>query len=225
MNVLKKYNVVYENIRDILIVFSPTTEEEKNEMFKFRYHKYLDHDYISKNTSGLDNDEYDNDGTIYINVFSKNQSRIIGTVRIIFSKPLPILKDCFNFKEPFFACIIGEKNKAEIGRLIIDKYSQKESLPRHFIMMIIIREVLSVTKKMNIRLVYSFIKLSLFLKLKKIYFPFFVIRNYQEKYTHGILIKYFEQKENPVIPVYFIRWMVNIYIFFALVKFKRYICS
>lgn len=225
MNILKKYSISYNNIQDDLVVFSPTSISEKREMFRFRYLKYLEHGYIDFENSKLDIDLYDNTDTFYINVWSVKQERIIGTVRIIFAQPLPIFKDCFDFDEPFLAKIICNEQKAEIGRLIIDKYKQDLYLPSHFILMILIKEVLIITKKMNIKLVYSFVKLSLFNKLKNMYFPFFKIKKYTKKYKKGTLLKYFNQKDSPVVPIYFIRFVVNLYVFFAWFKFRKYICQ
>lgn len=225
MKILKEYHINYQDISDTLVVYSPTTQCEKNEMYKFRYINYLKKHYIDSNVMQMDIDEYDEQNNVcYINIISQRQNRIIGSLRIIYTDPLPIIKDCFDFNEPLIIKIFGNKRLLEVGRLIVDKYDYNKFLPRHLVMTLLINEVVSFATQRKILFGYAFIKMSLYKKLKSIIFPFFLIRNYKIKYKIGVLKKYFLQKEDTVIPIFFINIIVKIYLFFAFIKFKKYLC-
>ncbi len=226
MKILNSYNICFKDIKDRLVVFSPDNELEKKQMFRFRYETYLAHGYINTNKLCEDMDEYDSyQNTYYINVLSEKQNRIIGSVRIIKTIPLPILKDGFDFVEPFIIRKFSNHKIVELSRLIIDAYDKNIYLPRHFILFVIILEINKLLKQQGINFAYSFIKKSLLFKLVKLNFPFFRIKKYNQKYNEGVLKKYFTQKENPVVPIYFFRCLVSLYVYLAFFKFKKYICS
>lgn len=224
MIVKNKYKIKYKNIEDELQVIFPESEDDKTIFYKFRYKKYFNNDYIEFNADGIDKDEYDNlNSIIHIGIKSRNHDKIIGYVRIIRSNPLPIIKDCFDFKEPIWIKFFSNKNLLEISRLIVDKYSDKYFLPRHFVMFLLIKEILLYARDNRIYFGYAFIKNKLMLKFKKIYFPFYKIKNYFQKYNNGPLARYFNQPNNEVIPVYFSYHIMKMYIFFIWIKFNKYI--
>ena len=172
----------------------------------------------------LDIDIYDKEnGVIYINVFSVKLKKILGSVRIITRQNLPILKDCFNFKEPLSIKLFAKHNIAELSRLIIMPYTKNKFLPRHLILIIMIKEVLQILKDKKIFFVYAFIKSKLYFKFKKIKLPFYSIKNYNMKYNDGVLKEYFNQKNDPVLPVYFNYFFVKLFLVLTYVKIKKYI--
>lgn len=223
MKIINNYFLKNIGLDDKLTIYFPSSDEEKKEIFKFRYLHYLKHGYIDSNSFGLDSDEYDYYGnTITIVVKSESQQRIVACVRIIRENPLPIIKDCFDFKEPFCVKIFGSGRVFEVSRLIIDKYSEDYFLPRHLVLFIIIKEIFIFSKKNGYLFSYAFVKKKLFIKLKKIYFPLFKIHKYIIKYKSGILFKYFNQNDDPVIPVYFNLFFVGFYLLLFQFKYKKY---
>lgn len=225
MKVLNVYNICFSGITDQLVAFCPDNSIEKKDMFRFRYAIYRAHDYIDANKLCEDKDLYDDNNTYYINVLSKKQNRIIGSVRIIKTTPLPILKEGFNFKEPFVISKFSHNKIVELSRLIVDKYDKNIYLPRHFVLFILIIEINKFLKEQGVNFAYSFVKQSLLTKLVKLNFPFFRIKKYNQKYNTGVLEKYFHQNNNPVIPIYFFRHLVSLYVYLSFFKFKKYICS
>lgn len=225
MIVKNRYKIRYGNINDELQVIFPESEEDKMIFYRFRYKVYFNNDYIEFNDDRIDKDTYDDLNQIFhIGIRSENQDRIIGYVRIITSNPLPIMKDCFDFKEPILIKFFSSKKLLEISRLIVDKYSNDYFLPRHLVMFLLIKEILLYARNNKIYFGYAFIKNKLMLKFKKMHFPFYKIKNYFQKYSSGPLIKYFNQSNNKVIPVYFSYHAMTIYIFFMQIKFNKYIC-
>jgi len=225
MKIIKKYRIRTKSVRDELILYVPNTESEMNSMFRFRYDQYLKHGYININDEGLDRDEYDINGmAYYFNIFSVKQKRILASVRLIISDPLPIIKDCFTFKEPLLVRAISKGKKCEISRLIVDAYDSEHFLPRNMLMLILVNAIQKYCHKNSIFFAYAFVKESLLLKLKKIFFPIFTIRKYRQKYRGSILKPYFSQASNVVIPAYFISPVLRIYLIVAwIIKVNPYI--
>jgi len=224
MKVLGEYKIKYGDIHDVLIVFSPDSDSERRDMYRFRYVNYLKHGYIADNKKQLDVDEYDYfRDTFYINIYSNRERRVFGSLRIINTKPLPIEKDCFEFNAPLLVRLFSRHRILEIGRLIVEKYNQTEHLPRHMAMFILIDQILRFSRNKKIYFGYAFIKESLFNKLKDIKFPFFTIKPYRQKYIGGVLEKYFSQQDNKVVPVYFIYFFVRLYLWAYFLIFKKVI--
>lgn len=223
MRIINNYSLKNIGLEDKLIVYFPSDDQEKKEIFKFRYFHYFKNGYIDFNSSSIDFDKYDNcDSTVTIAVKSEKHQVVLACVRIIRVNPLPIIKDCFIFREPFFIKFFGQGKIFEVSRLIIDRYSKDYFLPRHLILFIIIKEIFFYSRNNRYLFSYAFIKRKLFIKLKKIYFPLFQIKNYTLKYKSGVLFKYFNQNGDPVIPVYFNLFFVGLYLLLFQFKYKKY---
>lgn len=224
MKIINKYRVTYKNIQDELIVYTPDNYSEKKDIFKFRYNIYFRNGYIEDNFGKVDVDEYDEkESTDHLAVLSVKRGAIIGYLRIINSKPLPIIKDCFNFQEPFLIKFFGGDSVCEISRLIVDKYGDKDFLPRHLIMFILIKNLLIYSRQNKKFFAYGFIKEKLFNKFRRIRLPFFKINKYKQKYSDGVLQKYFTQLDNPVVPVYFNYHIMKLYVAVYFLKFRNII--
>jgi len=191
----------------------PETAKEKQEMYRFRYENYLRHNYIDANQfkDGLDRDEYDLDGKC-VYFMAKVDGQIIGTVRLIIDDPLPTEKDCFLFTEPEKMKLVDRRKRAELSRLIVDRYMPDKHFPRHFIMLGLLFCTISYSKENGLTAGYGFIKDSLKKKLIKIRIPIHFIDEFKQVYGDGILHNYFSDDKNPVWPIYYFADEVDRYL-------------
>ena len=74
-------NIRIQKSNETIFFGIPEGKKELDEMFKFRYKSYLRHNYIDKNNSERDVDEYDNGRSSYF--VAKVNDKLIGTARII----------------------------------------------------------------------------------------------------------------------------------------------
>jgi N-acyl-L-homoserine lactone synthetase len=188
----------------------PDRAEELEEMYKFRYSNYLKHDYIEENAGHRDIDEYDNGRSTYF--IARIDNRIIGTVRMIKDEFLPTEKDCFEFKEPAALKDISRNNRAELGRLIIEKYKENVFFPRHLILLGLINCIATYVKHKDFGGGYAFIKNSLKVKLDKLKFPFHTIKPFKQIYSQGVLKNYFSNQQDRVYPIYYLSDEVAMYL-------------
>ena len=225
MEVIKRIKINVDCIQDTIVLYSPSSASEFEDMFRFRYDSYLRHEYILPNVREMDVDYYDKDKSFveYINAWSQHRKSIVGSVRIIMCDPLPITKDCFNFKSPLFIKLFSRGRLLEVGRLVIEPYGPDIFLPRHLILFLLMKEITLFAKREKIRFAYAFVKKKFYSKLRKIYFPFFRIRKYEQKYSEGVLKPYFNQPSDPVYPVYFNYLLIRVYLFFVSLRFKRHL--
>ncbi len=214
---MKVINELYLRVKnkDKVIYFGiPTIKKELEEMFCLRYEVYKIRGYLNVdrlNSNLLDRDEYDLNGKCYYFI-AKIDNKIIGNVRLIKDNTLPTEK-CFKFKEPAEIKKIPRDKRGELSRLIVIPYSKKEYLPRHLILFFLINSVIEFSFKNEILGGYSFITKKLYNKLKKLRVPIHTINSYIKIYPkEGILYPYFHQKDNPIIPIYYLRDEVGVFI-------------
>ena len=210
MKVRKTITLKVNKENKVLSFGIPDNDEELQEMFKFRYKIYLQHNYISENLDQKDIDEYDGGLSKYF--IASVDNRIIGTIRLIRDTYLPTEKDCFKFAEPQSIANIPSGNRAELGRLIIEKYSDKIFLPRHLVLLGLLLCVTEYALENDLRGGYSFIKNSLKIKLDKLKFPFHSIENFEQVYNQKLLSNYFNSIDDPVWPIYYLTFEVNKYL-------------
>jgi len=191
----------------------PDSDKEKNGMFRFRYESYLRHGYISSDTfrDGLDRDKYDLENKC-IYFIAKVDNRIIGTVRLIVDDPLPTEKDCFSFLEPREMKKVDRSKRAELSRLIVEDYLPEKHFPRHFIMLGLLFCVTEYSKKHGLQAGYGFIKDKLKKKLERIRIPIHFIKKFKQIYNSEVLHGYFNDKSNPVWPIFYFADEVFIYL-------------
>lgn len=192
------------------IFFGIPENDEVEEMYRLRYRNYLLHDYIEKNDTKKDIDEYDDGRSAYF--IAKVDDKILGCVRMIKDYYLPTEKDCFQFDEPKDMKKIERNNRAEVSRLIVEGYSEKVFLPTHLVILGLFYALIKHTEEANILAGYSFIKKTLKIKLNRLKFPFHKIEKYIQIYKGHTLKKYFSDPENPVIPIYYLTSEVRLYI-------------
>jgi len=183
------------------------TSEERQKMHALRYQIYSEHDYIYAEDypDKIEKDDLDRDGKCQY-IIAKFEDNIIGSARIIKDDYLPIERECFAFKEPVAIANIPRSSRVEIGRLVASYRPTKNNnyIPRHLIMIGILKSIFLLTKEMNAKGGYAFIKKSAFNKLQYIGMPVKRIHPYKQIYRGRILEKYFNKKNDPVYPAYFI---------------------
>ena len=201
----RPFKLIFNRINgvpEILEFREISSDHEINNVFKFRYIHYLRRGYISPNHKRVDTDTYDNGQSRYFIALFKNE--IVGCVRLIKSNPLPTIKDCFDFVEPDEMKVILKSNRGEVSRLIVSRPSLKEGWPRHFAMLGLLYILTETASEDGLKGGYSFIKSSLKNKLNILNFPYGVIPTYRQKYSKNVLKKYFTNKNDLVIPIFFI---------------------
>lgn len=188
---------------------------DNSEELEKRFEIYSKKKYIepSRFPDHLEKDEYDfNNKSIYF--IAKINDQIIGTMRLIKDIILPT-QIYFEFEEPPEIAKISPSNRIEIGRLISAPYalSNKIHLPQHIIMLMLFKTAADYALKNNYLGGYAFIKSKLEKKLSKLRIPFHRIESYIQKYpSNGILFNYFNDPDDPVLPVYYLTNEFHYYI-------------
>src|SRR3989344_1410379 len=185
------------------------TEIELESIYKLRYKIYVNKkNYIPKGyyKDDKDVDFYDKKNSS-VNIIAEHNGEIVGSLRIIKSRPLPIRDHYFNFKTPKSFDGIDESRIVEIGRLIsIGKINNSCYIPRHLTMLGMFYVISYYFKENNIIGLYGALKLYIFKKIKKINLPVKLIKNYQSifeiKISEDPLKNFFNNPNDPVVPVY-----------------------
>lgn len=204
---MKKYLTIKIKVnkkKEVIDFGIPEIKEELDNMYKARYKVYFKKDYINENNQKKDFDEYDKNGNC-IYFIATYKDKIIGSARIIKTNFLPTEKDCFKFREPKKISLIHRNQRAEVSRLIVLNNDSKNYFPRHLITIGLLHSISLYSKENNLLGGYSFIKDTLKKKLKKIKMPFHLIEPFEQIYNKEVLIKYFNDKSNPVWPIYYFR--------------------
>lgn len=128
MRILKEIQLKLNNKDKIIFFGIPDNQQEMDEMHKLRYKVYSERNYIDKNCfkDEKEKDEYDENKSYHF--IAKIDDRIIGTARLITDHYLPTEKDCFKFNEPKKLKKVPRENRAEISRLIVDKYDNDKNI-------------------------------------------------------------------------------------------------
>ena len=164
--------------KDRIIYFGlPDNQRELDETFRLRFKIYAEKNYIdsSKFPNGLEEDEHDfNNQCSYF--IAKIDEQIIGFVRIIKDNVLPTEK-YFKFFEPEAIKNIPDYQRCELGRLIVAPFTDKNGkyLPRHIVLLFLIKSLVDFGIKNNILGGYAFIKDKLKKKFKKLRIPIYLI--------------------------------------------------
>lgn len=207
MKILKELEITMNGKIKTVAFGHPETTEEKNAMFQFRFNEYSSHKYIDPERfpNGQEHDEYDSQNKcVYFVAVVDN--KIIGTVRLIKDKILPTEQD-FYFPEQKEIKSIDRNSRAELGRLIIVPYDKERKMffPRGIIMLMLLATLIDFGLKNNIDGGYAFVKSSFKKKMVRLKLPAHFISSYKQRYPKdGILYRYFNQPEDPVVPMYFI---------------------
>lgn len=206
MKILNELSLKIDKKKKTIYFGMPDSEKEIKEMFNLRYLVYKSKNYLkNKLTVNLsDKDIYDLEKKCFYFIATLDD-KIIGTVRLIKTDPLPTESECFNFKEPLQMGKISRIQRAELSRLISIPYDVDKYLPRNIVLLFLMKSVFDFCLKNNISGGYSFITKKLYIKIKKLKVPFHLINNYVLIYSKdGLLSPYFSQKDNPIYPIYFL---------------------
>ncbi len=210
MKIINKISVIRDGREHTIDFGIAETKEEKRDMFKLRYKIYVEKKkYIpAELTDGeLELDSYDRlDKCVYF--IAKNDNQVIGSLRIIRTDPLPIFKSYFKFDEPDDFLGIPPDQKFEVGRLISIGSMGNKFLPRHLIPLGLFYALARFAYDEGMQMGYGAIKKYIFEKLTNIKFPIYQIKNYTNIYDpeeDDPLKNFFNDEDDPVIPIYFTR--------------------
>jgi len=181
MKVLKTIKYKQKKRLSCLRFGIPMTEEEFNEMFRLRYRVYVvEKKYGDKKIfqEKKERDVYDLEEKCKYFIATLD-GRMVGTVRLVFSDPLPIRKDYFDFEEPSEIKEIPKDKIAEVSRMISRPH--KFIFPRHFITLGLFDILLQFSEENDVRGGYAVIEESLKKKLEKLKIPFHSVKNFKPK--------------------------------------------
>jgi len=207
MIVYRVLKVAGKDLQNTIEFGEADSDEEKADIFRLRYEVYSCRGYIdpSRYPDSVELDSYDTDNKCKYFI-AKIGTRIIGCIRLIRDDPLPT-EQYFTFSEPEKIRSIPRNRRCELGRFIIiplDKIKNR-FLPRGLIMLFMFDTVLNYAIRNGIEGGYSFVKSSLERKMKILMVPVNIISQYLCKYPqNGVLVNYFSQVNDPVIPIYFV---------------------
>lgn len=182
-------------------------KEELDEIFALRYKVYSRKGYINEQLykDGREIDVYDREGKCKY-FFARYEDKIIGSIRLIVSDRLPT-EDVFSFEEPVEIKKIKKINRVEFGRFIVIPPDEKNGLyfPRNLIMLFLINILGRYCLDNEFYGGYSFIKKRLRDKMRSLRMPIHEINNYKQCVDKDdVLFNYFNQKDDDVIPIYFL---------------------
>jgi N-acyl-L-homoserine lactone synthetase len=207
MKVLKNLKLRVDGEEKTIVFGIPETNLELEQMYELRYKQYSQKGYIdiTKYEDTREIDAYDllNKCKYFVAVY---QDKMIGTARLIFDNPLPTQKT-YIFETPIEIQNIPIDRRCEIGRLVIIPPDREKNifLPRNVVMLLMFDCILDYCIENKIDGGFAFIKKTLNNKLKKLKLPFHEIEQYKENYTdEDTLFLYFKQKNDPVVPIYFL---------------------
>ncbi len=192
-------------------------EQEKNDMFKLRYKVYVEKKkYIPASfyKNDLEVDEYDKENKSIYFIAKDIEGKVIGTLRVINTDPLPTLKDYFKFEEPPEIKKLQPSQKIEIGRFISTGKAEEKYLPRHIIPIGLITAIVKAAPIYEWQGGYGSLKKNFYDKLRKIYFPLYLIKEHQLIFNaqeSSDPLKNFFTEDDPVVPTYFIKDKVEKY--------------
>jgi len=188
----------------------PDNQAELNGMFSLRHKVYVEEKkYIPAGLNDIDQDIDEHDKNKECTYFiAKIGDNIVGTTRTIKSAVLPTEKDYFYFDKP--NALIGFKpdDMVEIGRIISRPHQfVNDKIPRGIVMMGLMFVMVEFAKENGIFGGFGSIKKRAFEKLKNNGIPMHLIKKYKPKFdpeNSNDPLKNFFNKEDPVIPLYFI---------------------
>lgn len=206
MRIFKEISLKLGGENKVIYFGMPTTQKEIDGIFKLRYEVYSKRGYTDKSLfpNQKERDEYDNTNkSSYFMAVIDN--KIIGSARLIKDFFLPTEK-CFKFKEPEEIKKIPREKRGEVSRLIVRSYSvQNKFLPSHLVLLGIIEDIFQFASEKDLRGGYSFIKKSLREKIEKLRMPFRFIEPFTQTYSQKHLWGYFNDPNDPVFPIYYLR--------------------
>jgi len=203
MQILKKVIIPMEG-RDETVLFGIATSEDREQIFSLRYKIYSKYGYLNEEfyPEKREHDSFDEDGSSRYLV-AKVGERIIGCIRLIQSDILPIEKN-YNFEPPTEVASRERKEIVELGRLVIDRYSDTEYFPRNIILLFLVATIVHYCKENGTTIAYSFLKKRLIKKLNALHLPYTLIEPFTLLYPKNApMTPYFYNEEDPAFPAFF----------------------
>lgn len=179
------------------------TRTEVQSSYTLRYKIYSKYNYLlhPESHNGYECDEYDElENCIYFaGVVGERQ---IAGVRLINSHKLPI-HSAFQFATPKGHDGVDILIQSEIGRLVVDRYSDSAHTPRNILLLMLAAVMAEHCTKVGIQYSYAFLKERLIKKLTRLGLPFTKIEPYRLTYPRGGPMEpYFYDKTDLASPAY-----------------------
>ncbi|MDP2705464.1 MAG: GNAT family N-acyltransferase [bacterium] len=215
MKIYKKLKLAIKEGEKEVIFGETETVDELKQVYEFRFKEYSRKGYIipSQFPDNQESDEYDKSRKCkYFVAIVDN--KIIGTVRLIITDPLPT-ESVYHFIEPVEMLKIPRDRRGELGRLIIVPLDREKKiyLPRGLVLLMMLDMLADYGTRNNIQGGYAFIKKSLEQKMKLLRFPFNPIKKFEYiDLATNTIRNYFHQPNDPALPI-----------FYLTVDFKKYI--
>lgn len=212
MRVYQKLKFTHEGDTKEILFGIPETEEEFAKMYSLRFDVYSKKDYFKEGLDIVtDQDTLDKEGKCLYVIALVDDGRILGAVRLIRDTILPTEK-YFDFETPLEIERVPSDNRAEIGRLVVQQYSETSFFPRNLVLLFLLKTLLQVGHEVGVVGGYSFVKKTLLDKLAKLNVPIRLIQGFKQRYpSDGALYNYFNQEGNPVFPTYFLTSEAELY--------------
>ncbi len=204
MNTLSKLHLSLGGKKIVVEFGIPKGKKDFDDMFELRQQVYSEKKYF--HDSFLENkkdfDDYDRPkNCVYF--IARAGGKMVGTVRLVQDDPLPTER-FFDFAPPRKIRKYKSREKAELSRLVIIKHSSFVYFPRNIILLFFISVLVKYAKQNNIINGYAFLKKGIRMKLKKLKVPIHLIRKYKQRYPdRGMLERYFNERNDKVIPMFF----------------------
>ncbi len=169
--------------KNVLKFGIPTNKIEREKIFKLRYTVYILEKGYRESKATVKKQEYDKyDRKVRTQYFmALLGKKLVGTIRLVVGRPLPVMEDYFEFQEPKETKKFSSNQIAEISRAI--SRPRGAALPRHIVSLGLFFCLLQWSSKHNIKVEYEVVKKDLAIKLKKINLPLHKIKNFSLKNT------------------------------------------
>ena len=109
----------------------PGNEEERKQMFAYRYAIYKSRGLIAPNPSQLDIDSHDEKSCFHI--IATFDGQLVGSVRLIYGDVIPMRDEYFKIELPDIITNTANEKLFEMGRIISTPHLVTTLIPRHFI--------------------------------------------------------------------------------------------
>jgi N-acyl-L-homoserine lactone synthetase len=200
MKVIKSLLVQIANEKVQLDFGILDTPQEFLNAFKLRYKIYAKYGYLRSDVfpNGIEQDRFDTQGNC-VYFAAQVGERQLGHIRLVIGSDLPIQGAyVFNTMQ------LGDKQiTAELGRLVVDKYSDDSHTPRNIILLFLASCLVSYCKQHSISYAYAFLKKRLISKLRTIGLPYRPMNEYELIYpSDGPMAPYFYSESDPATPCY-----------------------
>ena len=185
------------------------------EIFIQRSRVYTKYGYLAAGSTadGIESDAFDKAGDCTYFGVTREDGRLIGSVRLIRSLKFP-MESFFTYDLPASLTHIPHDKTAEMSRLVVERTEADHMIPRNLILLMLSKSLLDTAREEGIDVGYAFLKRRLVKKLRLLNIPFEHLEPFTCIYpADGPMAPYFyAEPEDGAVPSYFIVQEVEKYI-------------